>query len=54
MKWVEDENIIFKDKNIDLVVISSYDNYHFRQIKKGLEYKKYFLRKTYMSKFKVN
>ena len=41
VKWVENENIIFKDKNIDLVVISSYDNHHFRQIKKSLEYKKY-------------
>ena len=43
VKWVEDENIIFEDKNVDLVVISSYDNHHFGQIKKGLEYKKYFL-----------
>ena len=40
VKWVEDENIIFEDKNVDLVVISSYDNHHFGQIKKGLEYKK--------------
>ena len=39
-KWIKDENIIFKDKNIDLVVISSYDNYHFRQIKKSLKNKK--------------
>ncbi len=39
-QWVKDENVIFKDENIDLVVISSYDNHHFRQIKKGLENKK--------------
>ena len=53
VKWIKDENIIFKDKNIDLVVISSYDNYHFRQIKKSLKNKKsVFLRKTNLSKFK--
>ncbi len=35
-----DENKIFKDKNINLVSIASYDNYHFNQIEKGLKNKK--------------
>ena len=35
-----DENKIFKNKNINLVSIASYDNYHFDQIVKGLKNKK--------------
>ena len=34
------ENIIFKDKDINLVSIASYDNYHFSQIMKSIKSKK--------------
>ena len=40
-KWVTNDNKIFNDNLIDLIVIASYDNYHFSQIKKSLIKKKY-------------
>lgn len=33
----QNENIIFNDKEINLVSIASYDNFHFSQIKKSIE-----------------
>lgn len=41
--FITDENKIFKDKSIKLVSIASYDEDHFRQIKKCIKYKKYFI-----------
>ena len=35
-KIVRDENEVFKDKEINLVSIASYDEFHFPQIIKGL------------------
>ena len=35
-----DENLIFKDKSINLVSIASYDNYHFTQILKCIRHNK--------------
>ena len=35
-----DEEIIFRDKQINLVSLASYDNYHFDQILKCLKMKK--------------
>ena len=40
IKIVKNENEIFKDKNIDLVSIASYDNYHFRQVLKAIKFNK--------------
>ncbi len=40
---VNDENKIFKDKSINLVSIASYDNYHFKQIKKCIKFKKHII-----------
>ena len=37
VKWVADENIIYKDKNIKLLVLCSYDNFHYAQIIKGIK-----------------
>ena len=37
------EKEIFKDKNINLVSIASYDNYHFSQILKCIETQKNFI-----------
>ena len=34
------ENLIFKDKSINLVSIASYDNYHFTQILKCIRHNK--------------
>jgi len=39
-KLVKNENEIFKDPEIDLVSIASYDNYHYSQIIKSIKYKK--------------
>ena len=39
-KIVSNENEIFKDKNINLVSIASYDNHHFNQIIKCIRYNK--------------
>ena len=36
----KDENIIFKDKKINLVSIASYDHYHYSQIIKAIKYGK--------------
>ena len=36
-QFVSNENEIFRDKNIKLVSIASYDNFHFKQIIKCLE-----------------
>jgi len=41
-KCVANDNSIYTDPDIDLVVIASYDNYHFSQIKKCIENKKIF------------
>ncbi len=40
---VNDENEIFKNKSINLVSIASYDNYHFKQIKKCIKFKKHII-----------
>tara|TARA_Y100000389_G_C17469590_1_gene529100 strand:+ start:1092 stop:2090 length:999 start_codon:yes stop_codon:yes gene_type:complete len=40
---LSDENEIFRDKSIKLISIASYDEDHFRQIKKCIKYKKYFV-----------
>ena len=37
---VNNENEIFKDPNVDLISIASYDNYHYRHIIKAIKYKK--------------
>lgn len=37
------EDNIFKDKNIRLISIASYDQDHFKQIKKCIKFKKYFI-----------
>lgn len=37
------ENFIFKDKEINLVSICSYDNYHYGQITKSIKSKKHFI-----------
>lgn len=39
----QNEDDIFKDKNIKLISIASYDEDHFRQIKKCIKFKKYFI-----------
>ncbi len=39
-KIISNENEIFKDKNINLVSIASYDNHHFDQISKCIKYNK--------------
>ena len=36
----KDENIIFKDKKINLVSIASYDHYHYSRIIKAIKYGK--------------
>ena len=41
--FLSNEDEIFKDKSIKLVSIASYDEDHFRQIKKCIKYKKYFI-----------
>ena len=41
IKWPLNENEIFKDKRIDLVVISSYDNFHYSQILKAIKHNKH-------------
>tara|TARA_B100000029_G_scaffold509448_1_gene598651 strand:- start:1021 stop:2010 length:990 start_codon:yes stop_codon:yes gene_type:complete len=41
-KFVENDDLIYKDPDIDLVIIASYDNYHFSQIKKCIKSKKHF------------
>ena len=46
---VKNENEIFKDPNIKLVSIASYDNYHYPQILKSIKFKKYICRKANMS-----
>ena len=40
MKWVFSEDEIYRDKKIDLVLICSYDNFHFNQIIKAIKNKK--------------
>ena len=40
------EDDIFKDVNIDIVSIASYDNYHYQQILKAIKFKKIFLLKN--------
>ena len=39
-KWILNENIIFNDNDIDLVIICTYDNFHFDQIIKCIKFKK--------------
>ena len=41
-KCIVNDNSIYTDPDIDLVVIASYDNYHFSQIKKCIKNKKNF------------
>ena len=41
-KCVANDNSIYTDPDIDLVVLASYDNYHFSQIKKCIVNKKNF------------
>ena len=41
IKWPLNENEIFKDKRIDLVLISSYDNFHYSQILKAIKHNKH-------------
>jgi predicted dehydrogenase len=43
VKVVSAENEIFQDKNINLVSIASYDNYHFSQILKCIKYNKHMI-----------
>jgi len=40
VKWISSENEIFKDKEINLVLICSYDNDHSKQILKSIKYNK--------------
>ena len=40
---VSDESKIFEDKSINLVSVASYDNYHFKQIKKCIKFKKHII-----------
>ena len=40
-KWSLNENEIFKDKRIDLVLICSYDNFHYSQILKAIKHNKH-------------
>ncbi len=40
VEFVSHESEIYKDKNIDLVSIASYDNFHYKQIINCLKYKK--------------
>ena len=40
IKFIKNENKIFRDKFINLVSIASYDNYHFKQVLKAIKYKK--------------
>jgi len=40
VKWVFSEDEIYRDKKIDLVLICSYDNFHFNQIIKAIKNKK--------------
>ncbi len=40
VSWVNNEDKIFHDNEIDLVVICSYDNFHFKQIVKAIKNKK--------------
>ena len=40
VSWVNNEDKIFHDNKIDLVVICSYDNFHFKQIVKAIKNKK--------------
>ena len=37
---------IFRDKQINLISIASYDNFHCKQILKAIKSKKYIYRKT--------
>ncbi len=39
----KNEDEVFRDKDIKLISIASYDEYHFRQIKKCIKFKKYFI-----------
>ncbi len=43
IKIISDENEIFKNKEINLVSIASYDDNHFSQIKKCIKYKKHII-----------
>ena len=40
---LSNENEIFRDKSIQLISLASFDEDHFRQIKKCIKYKKYFI-----------
>ena len=40
VNWVDDEEKIFHDKIIDLIIICSYDNFHYNQIIKAIKNKK--------------
>lgn len=40
IKFVDNENEIFRDKDINVVSIASYDNFHYNQILKCIKYKK--------------
>ena len=37
VKWIGDENIIYKDKSIKLLILCSYDNFHYSQIIKAIK-----------------
>ena len=39
--FVENENKIFEDQKVKLISIASYDNYHFKQVIKAINYKKH-------------
>ena len=41
IKITNNENDIFLDRDINLVSIASYDNYHYSQILKSIKNKKY-------------
>ena len=49
IKVCKNENELFKNKSINLICICSYDNFHFKHVKKSiLQKKRYIYRKTIM------
>ena len=54
INFVKNENDIYKDKDIKLISIASYDNFHYKQIVKAAKYKKIFLLKNQSAFFYQN
>jgi predicted dehydrogenase len=51
---LNNENEIFENKNINLVSIASYDNFHYKQIIKSIKIKKILLLKNLLFKKNLN